>query len=1514
MIVLGIGIALLSSERVESLALRLVTAELSKAIGAEAKVGSVEYHFPARIAINDIYIEDRQHDTLAYIGEVYAHFSPLALRDKEIRFSHVRVTNVVSKIYQVDSSDEWNYQFLVDAFKKTNTEEMTPPTSVVSVRDIQLRDIRVDYTDYQLCLHDAQMDVHHLVRDSIEAQINRLSFDISSPTKGNERFVLDELRAQFVLSDTTISLPILYAQLPHSTVDLSGVTLDKRTNDYAIDLRNVAINPKDISFFVPQAKNVRPIVRVEGSVRGDMDSVAMRDLLVTFGGRKVGEGSITLRSMQTQPYLRADLTDLSANMGRLQDLVSQISGKPVRFPAELLRLGNIHYRGVAEGHLNDMRLQGAFRTDLGAITTDAKVRSDSTMSQFDYFARVEARKMRLGALLNNNKLGAATLSLETTGTMREGKAQGELRANVHALTYNKYTYQDLFIDGQYSPQRYDGHLRIEDKCMDLAFDGVVNLQERNPEINFTFRCRNFDSSPLLDKGSPSALRTHFNLTAEINGTDMDKMKGYLVLDSLGLATANDSIFMQQLRLFTTAGLKHKTITLQSDYLSGALEGTFRYRDIVPACQALMHYYLPTAVPAPRSSAWRPLAMSMHLEGERLEELQNLFPQPLTIGDQPTIDATMKVTPSTEPNVDVLVQVPNVAMGDLLIHQVTVGLQSLDTVHATSQKGLGLTISAESKDMKVYISSLASNDSIVTNLSIDQQAAEGEYLPEGWREMTPRQLQHALSDDLTFNQQRQTMLSAQRAGAYGGDVQLITCFSQYNNRPLIQNHLLPGTVLLRDSIYTVGESTITYCAADTSVTVDHFRFEGGGQFLEAHGVASPIHSDTLAVNLKKIDASYVVPFILPMQTIMFNGLLTGSAQIAGAFRQPAIEADIHVDSMGLNNCYFGEAEVDLYIYPEREEDGVVAPPQLQFHAEVDRPTRHVVSLDGEAIFDGSGRWKLDMEADSVPLAFINHWTASVLHDLDGHATGDVVVGGKKGSVYVLVNAAAQDASFTLPWTGARYTIPSDTIVLDTTAIRFPNVRTQDENGNKVIVNGNIHHEQFRDFVLDLHVDAYNALVFDQDKQGEMLQGKVYANGHVDVTGHEDDILVSANAVTTGKSHFRLSVDNVSSANESNFIHFVNHADSVRSSETETDEPTIATKDSVFVNKKQRCVLALNIEVNPQLLFKLVFGERNGDMIQAHGSGALRLTYDTQADDVRLLGTYDIEQGTLSYTVANVIRKEFVVGEGSHINFSGDPNNPQLDVTAKYRVTASLKDLLGEEIEQLATTRTSIPVLTCLHMRNTLNDPLLNFSLEFPASDQAIQQQIRQVINTDEMLMRQVIYLLVFGRFFTPDYMAQSQYMTLNSTYSLLSSTVTSQINAWLSKLTDMLTLGVAIRTDGEGASASQEYEAQFQLQPVDRLVINGNVGYRYNDISNQPFFGDLDVEVLLTEDGQFRLKGYTHTVDKYSLREASTIQGVGFVWKKDFNWPTANKNKNKQQPPTTTSDTIATDSITNNTKK
>ena len=100
----------------------------------------------------------------------------------------------------------------------------------------------------------------------------------------------------------------------------------------------------------------------------------------------------------------------------------------------------------------------------------------------------------------------------------------------------------------------------------------------------------------------------------------------------------------------------------------------------------------------------------------------------------------------------------------------------------------------------------------------------------------------------------------------------------------------------------------------------------------------------------------------------------------------------------------------------------------------------------------------------------------------------------------------------------------------------------------------------------------------------------------------------------------------------------------------------------------------------------------------------------------------------------------------------------------------------------------------------------------------------------------------------------------------------------------------MRSEGVDEQAAREYEAVFQLQPVDRLIINGNFGYRYNDISNRPFFGDLDIECLLTPNGKYRLHGYTHTVDKYSLRQASTIQGIGLLFRHDFNWRLTDEEK------------------------
>jgi hypothetical protein len=43
-----------------------------------------------------------------------------------------------------------------------------------------------------------------------------------------------------------------------------------------------------------------------------------------------------------------------------------------------------------------------------------------------------------------------------------------------------------------------------------------------------------------------------------------------------------------------------------------------------------------------------------------------------------------------------------------------------------------------------------------------------------------------------------------------------------------------------------------------------------------------------------------------------------------------------------------------------------------------------------------------------------------------------------------------------------------------------------------------------------------------------------------------------------------------------------------------------------------------------------------------------------------------------------------------------------------------------------------------------------------------------------------------------------------------------------------------------------------------------------------------VEWLLTESGIIRFKAYSHTIDRAQLREAKTTQGVGIIYREDFN--------------------------------
>ncbi len=65
-------------------------------------------------------------------------------------------------------------------------------------------------------------------------------------------------------------------------------------------------------------------------------------------------------------------------------------------------------------------------------------------------------------------------------------------------------------------------------------------------------------------------------------------------------------------------------------------------------------------------------------------------------------------------------------------------------------------------------------------------------------------------------------------------------------------------------------------------------------------------------------------------------------------------------------------------------------------------------------------------------------------------------------------------------------------------------------------------------------------------------------------------------------------------------------------------------------------------------------------------------------------------------------------------------------------------------------------------------------------------------------------------------------------------------------------------------------------------MNGNVGYRDDNLSASKFIGDFDFEYSLIQSGKLSAKAYTHTNDYKEFKTALTTQGIGLVYRESFN--------------------------------
>jgi len=251
-----------------------------------------------------------------------------------------------------------------------------------------------------------------------------------------------------------------------------------------------------------------------------------------------------------------------------------------------------------------------------------------------------------------------------------------------------------------------------------------------------------------------------------------------------------------------------------------------------------------------------------------------------------------------------------------------------------------------------------------------------------------------------------------------------------------------------------------------------------------------------------------------------------------------------------------------------------------------------------------------------------------------------------------------------------------------------------------------------------------------------------------------------------------------------------------------------------------------------------------------------------------------------SMQEVIRKDFALQSGGTVTFTGDPYHANLDLQAVHTVNSvSLSDLSADA----SLNNSTVKVNCIMNLTGSLANPTIRFDLDLPTVNEEDRELVRSATSTEEQMNTQIIYLLGIGKFYTVDY-SNNANQSSNATSSLAFNTLSGQLNNMLSQWTENKNwnIGANLSTGQEGWS-DVEAEAILSGRLLNnRLLINGNFGYRENVLANTNFVGDFEAIWLLTPNGEFRLRGYNQTNDRYFTKSTLTTQGIGFIYKKDFN--------------------------------
>ena len=1457
---------------------------LSEYLKTEVSIGSVSVSPFNQLELKDVLVYDQQGDSLLTVDKLGAGISLKDLiADRRIVVTYGEIIGLAGHVTRPDKDSPTNMQFIIDAFKPK--DDKPPKPFDVQVKTVVVRQSSLTYDVLDQPRKPGRLDPNHLSVSNLRAdltlpqlknndfdiRIKRLSFDEGSGLS------LKRLSTNVHITDNALDVKDIKVKMPNSDIRLDDIHLEYSSlknlgseladMDLCVSTPGSTVTPSDFAALAPQLKSFDTPMRIATTVvrNGNRIEVPLLSLHDSDGSLSLNaRGSLVMPSAGGYHALDLDRIDLDVTSGKLAQFMNMVPGLTPQARNLISRCGNIKVDGEFHNTPSNMRFNGRVGTSLGNADLNGSLAHQPGHNRFT--GHVKTDGLGLGTLLDKrNLLDQVAIDAQVDALISGNDVSGHLQGHIPFVDFKGARYHDITADVDKQGNMFVGTLSMNDPNGRVTLDGKATLDGANSNYDVNVSADGLNLARMGLIGKYPDRRMSATATASFWGNTLDNVTGHVQVDDFAFVNSQGKgLTFSSLQLNADNNGYDKILSIDSDHLSGFVSGQYDFKTLVPTVKHMLSSAFPQYFGdyADFTHGGVPNDVHLDLVVNPDEELNKMLNLPFRLAYRAVIEGNINESDTT---FDLVVDAPLIVQGTNKVIEQTRLLIELDSVTNKVVLNAQSRYPAKKGMIDLNLDASGQDNRIDANLS--------------WR--------MPLDRDFHGNLNLSGLIDRGESGGLKADIDL---------------H--PSQLVFNDTIWEVSKGHV---GIDNGVVVvDNLSGGRDGQYIHIDGKVSHDPDDVLCLELNDMNLDYVFE-TLAIDNVDFGGRATAkvyaSDLLSGSPR-------IYSPSFAIKNISYNDAlmgDLDIKVEFDSETKGILV------NGDIDQPNGRTSKLDG-GIYVADDSLYIVFDTDHANVSFLKPYMAAFTSDVEGEMSGRAILFGNFHTINLEGDIVADSIRFFLDYVNCYYTASNVPIHVIPDYIEFSDIPIHDREGHEAKLGGWLKHDAFHNPEFSFAItDAHNFLSYDTNPSiNPDWYGTIYGNGSCFVEGGPGIVNIRVNMTSAPRSKFTFVMSDAEKADSYNFITF---RDRNPKPEVEVNKE-VDSVGLVLSQLKQQVKLeehsepsAYNIDlqgdITPDVAITVVMDPVGGDNIKATGSGHMRMTYNNNGE-LGTYGKYTLDKGTYHFTLQDVILKDFTIRDGSSISFQGDPYAASLDLEAVYSVNANLRDLDKSFADDPI--RPNVPVLAVLRAQGIISQPEISFDLELPSLTAEYARKVKSIISTDDMMNRQIVYLLALNRFYTPDYMgSQNNYEYLTS---VASSTIAGQLSNILGKMSENLSIAPNVRTDNFNDVAVDVALSSQLLN--NRLLLNGNFGYRdnaYNQLNTNnstdtKFIGDFDLEYLLNPKGTFRLKAYNHFNDQnyYKNTTRLTTQGVGIVWKHDFDKP---RSKAASSPPqlTPAQDTI-----------